>query len=682
MGYCGLISLYRKSLILSLHKPIFSLEEVPAVTPLVSTTSRILAAVMFADMTGFTAMMQEDEQKAKSHRDRMRQALEKYIPQHQGRIIQYYGDGTLSIFSSAIESVKCAINIQQELQQEPKVLLRIGLHSGDVVVENDDIYGDSVNIASRIEALAIPGAVLISDKLQDEIKNQIEIKTKSLGKFVLKNVKQQVEVFAIVGQGMTVPTEAQTGVKAGSDKSIAVLPFINMSADPENEYFSDGIAEEILNGLSRVDGLQVCSRTSSFTFKGKNKDVRTVGQKLGVSSVLEGSVRRAGNKVRISVQLSNTSDGYHVWSEVFDGDLDDIFKVQDEISHKIVTRLKENFALKSKDELIIKPATENLEAYNLHLKGLFHRGKSNPEEIRKAIVAFEDAIRLDPEFMLPYCNLSYCYSFLGSSGVMPRQEAFSKAKDCTLKAIELDPNHPESHLALATIKFFQNWDFKGAETSIEKAIDLGLNSSLLHQVHGMLLIALGKFDEAIEKMIMALKQDPLSLPLISQLADAYCFAGQFEKALEQYDQVIEIDSTFRRAFEGKGYVYIAKKDYPKAIENLLHYHQLVGHPLKGLSALAHAYAANGDFEKANECIEKIKLRQLEEPNVNFDLDFAFIYTGFGDYDKAYYHLDRTYDQRMGVACTGIIYCIRYPMISDGLRSDPRFLQLLTRMGLE
>ena len=658
------------------------MKEVPAVTPLASTTNRILAAVMFADMTGFTAMMQEDEHKAKSHRDRMRQVLEKFIPQHQGRIIQYYGDGTLSIFSSAIESVKCAIDIQQELQREPKVLLRIGLHSGDVVVEQDDIYGDSVNIASRIEALAIPGAVLISDKLQDEIKNQIEIKTKSLGKFVLKNVKQQVEVFAITGQGMTVPTDAQTGVKAGSDKSIAVLPFVNMSADPENEYFSDGIAEEILNGLSRVDGLQVCSRTSSFTFKGKNKDVRTVGQKLGVSSVLEGSVRRAGNKVRISVQLSNTSDGYHVWSEVFDGDLDDIFKVQDEISHKIVTRLKENFALKSKEELIIKPATANLDAYNLYLKGLFHWGKSNPEEIRKAIAAFEEAIQLDPNFVVPCCNLSYCYSFLGSSGVIPRQEAFSKAKDYTLKAIELDPNHPESYLAMAIIKFFQNWDFRGAETSIEKAIDLGLNSSLLHQTHGMLLIALGKFSEAIEKMSLALRQDPLSLPLISQLADAYCFAGQFEKALDQYDKVIEIDPSFRRAFEGKGYVYIAKKDYPKAIENLLHYHQLVGHPLKGLSALAHAYAANGDIEKANECIEKIKLRQLEEPNVNFDLDFAFIYTGFGDYDRAYYHLDRTYDQRMGVACTGIIYCIRYPMISDGLRSDPRFIQLLTRMGLE
>jgi adenylate cyclase len=645
-------------------------------------TFRTLAAVMFADMTGFTAMMQEDENRARSLRDRMRHNLEKFIPQFKGRIIHYYGDGTLAIFASAAEAVKCAIAIQQELQREPKVLLRIGLHLGDVSIEEKDIYGDSVNIASRIEGLAVPGAILISGKMQDEIRNQADILTRSLGRFELKNVKQKVEVFAVTNEGLLVPTDAQIGVKAGSEKSIAVLPFVNMSADPDNEYFSDGISEEILNGLSRVDGLQVCSRTSSFTFKGQNQDIRTVGQKLGVASILEGSVRRAGNKVRISVQLSNTSDGYHVWTEVYDRNLDDIFSVQDEISHKIVTRLKENFDLRSKDEQIIKPSTVNLDAYNLHLKGLYHWGKSNPEEMRKAISAFEEAIQLDPKFVLPYCNLSYCYSYLGSSGVLPRQDAFAKANHFTLKAIELDPNHPESYLAMAIIRFFHHWDFKGAQDCIQKAIALGLKSALLHQIHGMLLIALGHFDQAVEKMTLALKQDPLSLPLMSQLADAYSFSGQFDKAIEQYDKVIEIDPNYRRAFEGKGYVYIAEKKYPQAIENLERYHSMVGHPLKGLSALAHAYALNGQTDKAYECIEKIKQRQQLEPNVNFDLDFAFIYSGLGDYDKAYYHLNRTYDQRMGIACTGIISCIRYPLINEGLRADPRYIELLHRIGVD
>ena len=250
-----------------------------------------------------------------------------------------------------------------------------------------------------------------------------------------------------------------------------------------------------------------------------------------------------------------------------------------------------------------------------------------------------------------------------------------------MKAIELDPNHPESYLAMAIIKFFQNWDFKGAETSLNKANELGLNSSLFNQIYGMVLIALGRFKEALERTVVALKQDPLSLPLMSQLADAYSFNGEFEKALEEYDRVVEIDPNFRRGYEGKGYVYIAKKDYPKAIENLEKYHSLVGHPNKGLSALAHAYAANGDIEKADACVEKLKLRQAEEPNVVLDLDFAFLYTGYGDLDKVFYHLDRTIDQKMGIACTGIIYCVRYPLINDLMKADPRYDLVLQKIGL-
>jgi TolB-like protein/class 3 adenylate cyclase len=460
---------------------------------------RQLAAIMFADMTGYTALMQEDERHAKVLRDRQRRTLETIIPAHKGKIIQYFGDGTLSLFDSAINAVQSAIEIQNELQKEPKVLLRIGIHSGDVVYDSQGVYGDCVNLASRIEALSVPGAVLISDKVYDEVKNQSGIKCTPLGKFSLKNVKRQVEVYAIANAGLAIPTPAQTGVKAGSEKSIAVLPFVNISADPENEYFSDGISEEILNALTRVEGLQVTARSSSFFFKGKNEDVRQIGSKLGVATVLSGSVRKAGKRIRTSVQLINAADGYHIWSEVYDTDMEDIFQVQDEISLKILNRLKENFSVK-KNEPLKKVPTENLDAYNLYLKGRFHWNKSNPEEIIKAIKNFEEAIIIDPGFALPYCALAYCYSFMGSSGLMPPADAFSKAKDYALKAIELDPDHPESHLSLATIKFFHNWDFEGAEVSMNKAVSLNLNSSLINQVHGWFLIAKGDFEKAIEKM--------------------------------------------------------------------------------------------------------------------------------------------------------------------------------------
>jgi len=642
---------------------------------------RQLAAVMFADMTGYTAMMQEDEQKAKVLRDRQRNTLEKYIPGHKGKIIQYFGDGTLSIFNSATDAVRAAIDIQRELQQEPKVSLRIGIHSGDIVYDHQGVYGDCVNLASRVEALAIPGAVLISDKVYDEVKNQSGIQTERLGKFNLKNVKRQVEVYAIVNEGLVVPTAAQVGVKTGSDKSIAVLPFINMSADPENEYFSDGMAEEILNALTHVEGLRVTARSSSFTFKGKNEDIRTIGMTLGVSNVLAGSVRKSGKRMRVTAQLVNTADGYHIWSEVYDSDLDDVFQVQDEISLKILNRLKEDFNEGEKKESIVRPPTDNMEAYNLYLKGRYYWNKSNPEDSKRAIKDFEEAIAIDPGFALPYCALSYCYSFLGSAGLMPPAEAYPKAKDLTLKAIELDPNHAESHLSLATIKFFHNWDFDGAEASLEKASSLSLNSSLINQVHGWFLIAKGDFEKAIEKMEQAVILDPLSLPLLSNLADAYGFAGRFEEALAQYSKVVELDPAFRRGYEGQGMIYLAMGEPEKAIGYFEKYHKLIGHELKGLSSLGHAYAAAGQMDKAQECLEKIKRREQSEPGVLLHMDYAFIYSGMKEFDKAFEYLQKTYDQRMGIACLGMIFCIRYPMLNE-LKADPRFRELTEKMGIE
>ena len=516
--------------------------------------------------------------------------------------------------------------------------------------------------------------------MYDEIKNQSSIKTTHLGKFQLKNVKRLVDVYAITNEGLIVPNSTQLNIKAGSEKTIAVLPFVNMSADADNEYFSDGISEEILNALTKVEGLQVTARTSSFSFKGKNEDVRSIGSKLGVSTVLEGSVRKAGKRVRITAQLINTVDGYHIWSETYDSDLDDIFQVQDEISMKILARLKENFGIAKKQDPIIKAPTDNIDAYNLYLKGRYHWNKSNPEDTFKAVRAFEEAIQLDPHFASPYCSLSYCYSFLGSAGLMPPSEAYPKAKEYTLKAIELNPEHAESYLSLASIKFYHNWDFEGAEVSLNKAQELSLNSSLFNQVYGWFLIAKGDFTKAIEKMEQAVALDPLSLPLMSNLADAYAFAGRFEDALAQYDKVLEMDPRFRRGFEGRGMVYLAMGEYEKAVKEFEQYHTLIGHPLKGVSSLGHAYAACGNMDKANECLDKLRQREAAEPGVLLHMDYAFLYTGLKEYDKAFSYLNKTYEERMGIACLGMIFCIRYPMLNE-LRSDPRFKQLAEKMRI-
>ena len=263
----------------------------------------------------------------------------------------------LSVFfkvRSTVYAVRSTFS--KHLQIEPKVDLRIGIHTGDVIIEEESIYGDGVNLASRIESLSVPGGIFISEKVYDEVKNQENIQTREMGYFELKNVKEPVRVFAIANNGIVVPGKGRCKrkIETGGNR-LAVLPFVNMSADPENEYFSDGITEELLNALTKVDGLQVTSRTSAFAFKGKNDDIRDIGIRFNVDKILEGSVRKAGNRVRIATQLINAADGYHIWSESYDRNLDDIFEVQDEISGIIANKLRQNLTPSKKQNSLSRP---------------------------------------------------------------------------------------------------------------------------------------------------------------------------------------------------------------------------------------------------------------------------------------------------------------------------------------
>src|SRR5687768_16545757 len=411
---------------------------------------RQLAAILFADMTGYTALMQENEHLARSKRRRLKEVLESTIGRYHGKILQYYGDGSLSIFNSAIDSVGCAIDIQQQLQQEPKVALRMGIHTGDIIIEEDAIYGDGVNLASRIESLAVPGGIFISEKVHDEIKNQSAFSSREMGYFELKNVKLPVRVFAITNNGIAVPGRDELrGKTKQTNNRLAVLPFVNMSADQENEYFSDGITEELLNALTRVDGLQITSRTSVFAFKGKHADVRDIGIQLNVDKILEGSVRKSGNRVRITAQLINAADGYHIWSETYDRNLTDIFEVQDEISGIIANKLRENLLPAQQEEKLVKTQVKNIDAYTSYLKGLHHWNKMTPADCRKAIDCYEKCITIEPGYAQAYAMCAAAYSYLGAKGQMQGSKAFEIVERYAEKALELDDTIAESHIAKA-----------------------------------------------------------------------------------------------------------------------------------------------------------------------------------------------------------------------------------------
>ncbi|KIC95571.1 adenylate/guanylate cyclase domain-containing protein [Flavihumibacter solisilvae] len=635
---------------------------------------RQLAAILFADMTGYTTLVQENEQLARQKRRRLKTVLESCINSHNGKILQYYGDGSLSIFNSAIDSVRCSINIQQQLMQEPKVDLRIGIHTGDIIIDEDAVYGDGVNLASRIESLAVPGGILISEKVYDEIRNQENIIASELGYFELKNVRSPVRIYAISNNGIVVPTRQDLkGKTKQTGNRLAVLPFVNMSADPENEYFSDGITEELLNALTRVEGLQVTSRTSAFAFKGTNHDIRDIAIQLNVDKVLEGSVRKAGNRVRITAQLINAADGYHIWSENYDRNLTDIFEVQDEISARIANKMRENLSTPVREEHLVKVPVKNVTAYTYYLKGLHFWNKLTPADTRKAIEYFEQAIALEPGYAHAYAMIAAAYSFLGATGQMLPSTAFEIVHRFADKALELDDSIAESHIAKASAYLFYEWNWPKGYEALQKAMSLNRGAIEAYELMGFYYVIKGQKEEAVNILEEAERIDPLSPIVLQTLGNMYMFAGRYDDSIRQAEKLLEIDPQMRIAIEIKGWGTGMKGDWHAAKKLFQEVHRLTGHPLKGLMGLAFSHGRLGEKEEALECIRKMEQRQLQEPDSVIDADIAAAWFGLGDMDKTFEYLNRCIDKRMGP----VSYFLEYPAY-QGVKEDPRYAQLMER----
>jgi adenylate cyclase len=644
---------------------------------MIDQSIRILAAIMFTDIVGYTAMMQENETRAKTLRDKHRSVLENETLMHRGKILQYYGDGTLSIFGSAIEAVKCAVDIQKELNKEPKIPLRIGIHLGDIVYEDSGVYGDGVNVTARIQSLSVPGGVLISEKVYDEIKNQDNLNCISLGEFDLKNVKRPLEIYAVTGEGLNVPDVQSMKERANSsNKSIAVLPFINMSADPENEYFSDGITEEIINALTKVKGLRVTSRTSSFKFKNKNEDIREIGTQLNVNTVLEGSVRKAGNRVRVTAQLINTNDGYHQWSEVYDRKLEDIFALQDEISLAITEQLKERLSISDKREPLVKSYTKNIKAYNLYLKGLYYWNKWTPDSILKAINFFKEAISKEPGFALPYAGLANCYSYLGVFGIDKPREAYPKAREAALKALTLDNTRYEPYVALALVKFFHDWDWTATHNDFRYLIDNYAGYADVHYTYALYLMAMGEFNEAALQMEKAQMLDPLSLPINMYLASVYACQGRYKEAIEQINKTLELDPDFKSAYYELGVIYLVKGEIHKAGEIFEKVYETSGQNPECIAYLGYTCALEGDKERVYKLLKELEEKSEPERRISRYFDFAIIYAGIDEQEKALDYLEKAYEERLG----GMVFIKNSPVYKH-LRKNPRFKNLLLKMGM-
>lgn len=458
--------------------------------------------------------------------------------------------------------------------------------------------------------------------------------------------------------------------------SIAVLPFVNVSADPENDYFCDGLSEELLNALAKVQGLKVAARTSAFSFKGKNLNIDVIGKTLRVDTVLEGSVRRSGNRLRVTAQLVNVADGYDIWSERYDRELKDVFDVQDEITLAIVDTLKLKL-LGDRRAAVLRRYTDNAEAYSLYLHGRFFWNKRTTEGALRAIEYFEKAIALDPNYALAYSGIADCYNTSGFAydlGSVPAREVISKAKSAASKALEIDDSLAEAHSSLAYAKHLFDWDFAGAEELFRKALELNPNYADARHWYAHLLVALSRFDEALLESKRALELDPVSPVMNNHLGWHYMYARQYDLAIAQLNHTFALDPEFALSQWYLGIVYEQlgrNAEAEAAFEAAL---RPTNADALIRADVAHYYAVSGQTERALEelaALEKIAKEQRVSP-----FGFAMIQVGMGDHDKAFAFLERAFDERSDM----LVYLNVDPRL-DPLRENPRFADLTARVGL-
>jgi adenylate cyclase len=515
---------------------------------------RRLTAILAADVVGYSRLMSEDEAgtlaQLKAHR---KELLEPKITEHGGHIVKLMGDGVLVEFPSVVEAVQCAVEVQQAMvaqntgvPEDRQIKLRIGINIGDIIVDGEDLYGDGINVAARLEAMAEPGSVYVSRSVYNQIKGKVGLSFDDLGAKQVKNIPDPVWVYRVDLSGKETDSLSRR-FEAGSlplpDKpSIAVLPFQNMSGDPEQEFFADGMAEEIITALSRYRWFFVIARNSSFTYKDRAVDVTQVARELGVRYVLEGSVRKAGNRVRVTAQLIDATTGNHIWAERYDRELDDIFALQDEITETIVTSIEPELGAVERERARRKPP-DNLDAWGLYQRGLWlFYADTTRDSMTEAKRMFQRACDLDPGFAVAHAELAYTHVAEIVRGLTDDLKAsLDAAADAAERAVALDPRDPAARVALGRVLIFRH-SHERAIAEMEAALALNASFDRGHYGLGMALLYAGRPEESISQFEWAIRLSPRS-PLLwaywMMLGLAYINLEKYEEALASFEKAIQ-----------------------------------------------------------------------------------------------------------------------------------------------
>ena len=639
-----------------------------------SVGERRLAAIMFTDMVGFTGMAQRNESLAMDLLAEQRSMMRPLFARHRGREVKTIGDAFLVEFASASEAVRCAVEVQEMLAienarrpEERKIVIRIGVHLGDVIHSHDDVAGDAVNVASRIEPLAPPGGVSVSGQVYESVVNKVGCEFESIGTPKLKNVAIQMQIYRVAGLGQSTPPPQ---VSALPDDRIAVLPFSNISKDTSDEYFADGMTEELISVVSKTKGLKVIARTSVMKYKGAQKTVAEIGKELNVGSVLEGSVRKAGDKVRITVQLIDTSREEPRWSEEYDRDLSDVFAIQADIADRVAGALQLEFLGRHESQGKHVPPTE---AYVEYLRGRQLWNLRTKDGLGRSIEHFESSLAKDPAFAKAYSGLADSYATLALLEFMAPRDAFPKAKGAVGMALSLDEGLAEAHTSLGLIRFQYDWDWKGAEDELRRAISINPNYAPAHHFYADYLKAMGRFEEALTEISKARDLDPLSLAISAGVGHVLYLSKEYDRAIEQYEKAVELDPQFMLTHVWFGRPYLEKGMYSEALRELQAGVRLSGEGTLALGMLGHGLGSAGKRDEAMQVLRKLEERSVKEYVPSYWI--AVVYNGLREKDEVLRWLRRAYDERS----SWLVWANVEPRF-DWLRGDPGFASLMEEMG--
>jgi adenylate cyclase len=610
---------------------------------------RRLAAILAADVVGYSRLMGANETGTLSALKALQaDFIDGKIAQHQGRIVKLTGDGMLVEFPSVVNAVACAAEVQRGMRdrnarvpQDRRIEFRIGVNLGDVIIEGEDIFGDGVNVAARLQEIAPVGGIAVSQSVRNHVGKRLDLIFEDTGERRLKNIERPIRVYSVSLEAL--PTEQTSGVASAHPQerpSIAVLPFINMSGDPEQEYFSDGITEDIITDLSKVSGLFVVARNTAFTYKGKSVEVQEVAKRLGVNFILEGSVRKAGLRVRVTGQLINGKDGGHVWADRYDRDLTDIFAIQDEITHAIVEQLRVKLLPQEKKNIAQTP-TDNVEAYTYYLRGrqfMQRHSKSNYQLARRM---FAKAVELDPLYARAYAGIADCDSFLFLHYHL--EASADSILATSAKALDLDDKLAEAHASRGlALSLGQRYDEATAE--FEQAIALDPNSFEGHYFYARACVMQGKFERA---------------------------AALFERAAENkandYQSLILVMSVYRSLGREQDRQNAARRGIERAER------ELTIHPEDARAAYlgANALVVLGETDRAREWASRALA--IDPDDVLIQYNVACVHSLLGDTGHAFDLLERLLPNAGHELRRG---WIKHDSDLDPLRSHPRFKKIL------